>query len=126
MRDRLIELIVDAENAIYQEKPYSTDTERYSRVADHLLAEGVIVLPCKVGDTLYEISRTTNSIDDGYEFIGIESSRNGKWEDTMVLFKLKNGYRFRTKYHFYWRDIGKTIFLTREEAEKALEGSKGK
>lgn len=47
MRDRLFELIVDAENAVYQEKPYFTDTERIGKVADHLLAEGIIVPPYK-------------------------------------------------------------------------------
>ena len=115
MRDRLIELISKVQ--------YMGGLEE--KLADHLLAEGVIVPPCKVGDTLFSISPTTKSIDDGYEFLGIESSRNGVWEDTMIQFKLTDGYRYRTKYHFCWKDIGRTVFLTREEAERALAEMKG-
>lgn len=70
MRERLIELLLQ-----YKEHPektcpeYDTDTPckgcKYDlgedcditgRFADHLLANGVIVPPCKVGDTLYAVT----------------------------------------------------------------------
>ena len=57
----------------------------------------VVVLPCKVGDTVYILRRTF----DGADVVG--------------------------KTELWWTDIpqlGKTVFLTREEAEKALEGKR--
>lgn len=75
--------------------------EEYHRTADPLLsakAQGrVVVLPCKVGDTVYILRRTF----DGADVVG--------------------------KTELWWTDIpqlGKTVFLTREEAEKALEAKK--
>jgi hypothetical protein len=122
MRDRLVELIVDAENAVYQEKPYFTDTERIGRVADHILAEGIIVPPCKVGQTVYVLTYDSPT--------GIEKSRVKR----MVLKELQDGTTIKiivpcvfddwgkAVREFYPEDFGKTVFLTREEAEKALKG----
>ena len=59
----------------------------------------VVVLPCKVGDTVYILRRAF----DGADVVG------------------------ETK--LWWDDIpqlGKTVFLTREEAEKALQEMEGK
>ncbi len=50
MRDRLIELIKQAKK---QTKNANCDIERNMIFADHLLANGVIVPPCKVGDSVY-------------------------------------------------------------------------
>lgn len=57
----------------------------------------LVVLPCKVGDTVYILRRTF----DGADVVG--------------------------EAELWWDDIpqlGKTVFLTREEAEKALEAMK--
>lgn len=57
----------------------------------------LVVLPCKVGDTVYILRRTF----DGADVVG--------------------------ETELWWTDIpqlGKTVFLTREEAEKALEAMK--
>ena len=57
----------------------------------------LVVLPCKVGDTVYILRRTF----DGADVVG--------------------------ETELWWDDIpqlGKTVFLTREEAEKALEAMK--
>jgi hypothetical protein len=84
------------------------------RVADYLLANGVIVPPCKVGDTVYsnvlgEIEGfVVVSIELAYMakgFVGEFVSNNGTYP---MLFKFEN--------------FGKTVFLTREEAEAKLKG----
>lgn len=57
----------------------------------------LVVLPCKVGDTVYILRRTF----DGADVVG--------------------------ETELWWTDIpqlGKTVFLTREEAENALEATK--
>ena len=67
-----------------------------SRLADYLLEHGVIVLHCKVGDTLY-----------------CESAIKGH----ITYLKAPD-----LEWIFENREIfGKEIFLTREEAEKALK-----
>ena len=69
MRDRLIELL-EAEGGFSR---YMTDDERRAKLADHLLAAGVIVPPCKVGDVvehcgiLYRCDRAEYYVDEGKE-----------------------------------------------------------
>ena len=97
-RDRLIKLI---------EKWYE-NLEMFPHLADYLLANGVIVPPCKVGEIVWLI-------------------RNGKIEETTVeKVVLKDGGLYlkllcNSFYETTCRSIGKTVFLTKEEAEKALE-----
>ena len=71
-----------------------------SRLADYLLEHGVIVPPCKVGDTVYSIEMCIVDKWLKYKVCEIPFSLT-LWE---------NG----------WEDI----FLTREEAEKALKERK--
>lgn len=80
--------------------------------AEELLANGAIVPPCKVGQIVWLV-------------------RDGKIEETTVekiVLKDKGLYLKLLCNSFYettCRSIGKTVFFTREEAEKALERSKG-
>ena len=60
MRDRLIELISDMENELLRAYQYTTDEYRIASIADHLIENGAILPPCKVGDTLYDISEFVN------------------------------------------------------------------
>ena len=106
-KEKLIELLKSPHKAEQLRKiganigKYEDDCVE-SMVADFLLANGVIVLPCKVGDTVYIISDYTNEILDRL-IIGIIIKTifdtQSSWSDT---------------------DIGKTVFLSHEEAEKAL------
>ena len=79
--------------------------------ADHLLTNGVIVPPCKVGDTVYVCFSRTRVIECKVAQIIIEHI-----EEIGMSFICYGGMRFDMR---HW---GKTVFLTREEAEKALEG----
>lgn len=102
MRDRLIELL-EAEGGFSR---YMTDDERRARLADHLLAEGVIVPPCKVGQTIYCI-RFDKTRKAFVKPLGVLSiSAYGKGNFTV----------FTTKEDTW----GITAFATAEEAEKAL------
>ena len=110
MRDRLIELMRQAENKYLNLMEFEK-----AILADYLLANGVIVPPCKVGDTLYDISEfvADYACPEMYEI-----------KDNMMSFeKYKGEYRFTYDCcYIYPEEIGKTVFLTREEAEKALNG----
>ncbi len=72
----------------------------------------VVVLPCKVGDELWSFSTYPAARVYGFTVTDI-STLNGR----TVLNTLGCGT-------LWGRDIGKTVFLTREEAEKALEARK--
>lgn len=82
----------------------------------------VVVLPCKVGDILW----ITGSIRRLYSakvrtfFIGNPSGVRGRDNDagTQMI--------RTTECDVPMRDFGKTVFLTREEAEKALAEMEGK
>lgn len=72
----------------------------------------VVVLPCKVGDELWSFSTYPAARVYGFTVTDI-STLNGR----TVLNTLGCGT-------LWGCDIGKTVFLTREEAEKALEARK--
>lgn len=70
----------------------------------------LVVLPCKVGDTVFRIVR------DADPHITRDEVRNMYFADDMTLcVELVSGRIILPE------KFGKTVFLTREEAEKALE-----
>lgn len=73
------------------------------RIADYLLANGVIVLPCKVGDTVYKIE-------------------NGEVVERQILDFTYNGrlYVRLRPFTSYEYAIGKDVFLTKAEADIEL------
>ena len=121
MRDRLIELMRNAPktDTVYGDIKLTEPVQTIQTIADHLLAEGVIVPPCKVGDITYIFDYEVNNHLET-KFRGIIPSvveaitivDDGLW--------IENEH---AKYHI--SSVGDLIFLTREEAEKALERSEG-
>lgn len=90
----------------------------YDRLRE--LAEGdkdgrLLVLPCKVGDRLYEVTgRKTISV---YEVKAIRVELFGLFIEWDII----EGFVWKSLAGINAGEIGKTVFLTREEAEKALE-----
>jgi hypothetical protein len=97
-RERIIEIIMNGC------KPLISPTQA-GRAADALLANGVIVLPCKVGDTIY---RRGDPIKKIYEW---EVEHIEIYADEIVFIDDSDN-------KFTISDIGKTVFLSREDAEK--------
>lgn len=139
-RERLIELL-------------KQEPSRHSEdIADHLLKNGVIVLPCKVGDSVWVNSQTlpssinTWSCTKTLEYdelpmffearvVSIKNAKRktlklaikancfcrsqyGNCEYTKIMEYCKKSYSFSA--------VGRTVFLTREDAEKALKERDGK
>ena len=100
MRDRLIELISKVQ--------YMGGLEE--KLADHLLENGVIALPCKVGTELF-LSDYLNAHHrlKEYKFVG---------DRIVVVIECWEWQRTCTR---WLDDFGKTVFLTRAEVEKALK-----
>ena len=74
-----------------------------------------VVLPCKVGDTVWRIIR------DGEPHITRDEVRDMYFADDMTLCVELVGGRVT-----FTEKFGKTVFLSREEAEKALREMEGK
>ena len=87
------------------------------RYADHLLANGVIVPPVKINQTVYVIDKADirHPIKEKI-VLEIQFGYSGA-----VLVLQDTPLRLRRAYNF--GDISKTVFLTREEAERVLRGN---
>ena len=91
---------------------------------EDLEEQGLLLrLPCKVGDTVYYIKGGYYKKPQYCEVkpievteISLKNNRSGKSLDWAII---ANGTRYKIS------SIGKTVFLTREEAEAALEKMKG-
>ena len=122
--DRLVECLAAYEDTGLEPEEITAmqhTLDEYHKVADPLLraqADGrVVVLPCKVGQRVFALLDTDKHLSEcevkqiglGNEigFVGIEPI----------------GARGR-EYGVSIKGFGKTVFLTREEAEKALEAMK--
>ena len=89
------------------------------RTADLLLEHGVIMLPCKVGDRLYEVTgRKTVSV---YKVRAIRVELFGLF----IEWDIVDGFVWQSLSGINADEIGKTVFLTREEAERALKEREG-
>ena len=116
-RERLIELIVNAENEVFRAFPYTNSTKRIEMVADFLLENGVIVPPVKVGQSIWTSENFTDNVPrEGYITV-IEYDCNGSYEFWTSFGEIPLSAEFSCE------EIGKTVFLSREEAEKALKES---
>ena len=132
-RDRLIELIVTAENEVFRAFPYTNSTKRIEMVADYLLENGVIVPPVKMGDIVYIDNAPHNVVhitieEDGISYCAkYDCDEYECCKECPFVKEISFGEVIMcegNEYHeFTASDIGKTVFLTREEAEKALKES---
>ena len=107
-RKRLVKLIQDSVDGC---------AENWARViADYLIENGVIVPPCKVGDTVYVLG-------DEYfweaEVVGWSYfvDKHTVLQNTLY-YMLKGEERI---HYFEVDDIGKTVFFSKAEAEYALK-----
>lgn len=81
----------------------------------------VVVLPCKVGDTIY-FARANPILH--YKVTGYEMGEASISQVRSKHVDKETGLTFN--FTFRPGSIGKTVFLTREEAEKALQQMQGK
>lgn len=120
-RERLVSLIDEAMERGGRGRKIS------EAIADHLIDGGVIAPPCKVGDTVYMpwlfdkvngiAHLTVTSIVFESDGATVKTDLNSDAVDYLEKYKFGK---------FKEDDFGKTVFLTREEAEAALaERSKG-
>ena len=121
MRERLIDLIgeccgkyLNITNLLEFEKMI---------IADYLLDNGVVVMPCKVGTKVYFVHEICD--ENGDEVLYIDTGKiicfslqgTGLW----MYCRYKTGL---TYWHKVDSEFGTEVFLTREEAEAKLKEGK--
>lgn len=146
MKDRLIELLNQVGDNVMQLK-----TDNFiDSLADYLLANGVIVPPVKVGQTVFVIcncedipKKLDGTLWDDVGCYGTATGYYCPFEDICEAEECRNTDKiFETAITDIWygectdgeievfadrlksysfSDFGKTVFLTRKEAERALQ-----
>ena len=125
-RDRLIELLSATHTETDNYKEQARLHDEY--IADYLLANGVIAPPCKVGDTVYIKNRPLiisflHIENEVYYVVQFDCDDCGDcpfYEDE-VSFEGEHDCKTNGYIQFTEKDIGKTVFLTKEEAEEKLK-----
>lgn len=117
-RERLYELIVDADNEFFRETPCGTAQERIEKTVGYLIKNGVILPPVTVGQTVYFMPD-----DEIFEakVISIEINlfTNPRlWISLEYYSPIFGTCEYKSRVDLM---LGKSVFLTREEAEAELE-----
>ena len=116
-KNRLIELLQEGENNYFETGANATTTKQ-SYIADYLLANGVIVPPCNVGDMVYVVSQGQGlcmrwNVYEG-KVVDIHLNRHNK-----LTIRVENGEKFFGYYE------PRFIHKTKEQAEQALAERSG-
>lgn len=126
MRDWLISFLKKADEDA-QKKCITDYDEAIAANADFLLAAGVIVPPVKVGQTVY-----VPWFYEGQQAIATVKVEEIRFYDSkmhcMFYIDMESDDESFNQSFGGWKvaqSIGKTVFLTREEAERALKGAQG-
>ena len=108
-RDRLIELVNKAKEEYANDITDHTETDY---IVECLLNNDVIVPPCKVGDMVY-------CLIQGFENpLKATVNRITVQKDAVIISCSVLGYFGQS---YMATDFGKTVFLTKEEAEEKLK-----
>jgi len=117
MKQKLIDIIDD-----FRQQDAPNDNRNWSEhFADHLIKNGIIVPPCKVGQKVYVMESEFTGF---WECIILSMLYDGvQWLGQLTpLSKFCHGSRWK------WQEaeFGKTIFFTREEAKIAQKKAETK
>ena len=114
-KQSILALIREAEEIVHQCGKTLDEMDDY--LSEFLTARGVIVPPCKVGDKVYEIRIKGNTPKQDYGLITKRSLKESiRYYSERLYIKEKIFSKSdRTRF-------GRTVFLSREEAEAALKG----
>ena len=94
------------------------DLDRLEKLAEADRDGRVVIPPCKAGDTVYEVTSRKTISEYRVKAIRVELFC------TFIEWDIVAGFVDKSIFGVPVDEIGKTVFLTREEAEKALEAMK--
>ena len=112
MRNRLANLLYEAAGQVNNEYP------TIEMVAEYLIGNGVIIPPCKVGDTVYY-----PWIYDGHCGIAFSKVQSINIYVNELPLVIVEDWRsdMPMPISFYSEDFGETVFLTKDQAEQKLK-----
>ena len=119
VREKMVKLLREAPYNIFDNKLKGILFDScLGMIADHLINNGVTVLPVQVGDRLYEVT--------GQKTISVYKVKAIRVElfSLFIEWDIVEGFVWQSLSGINAGEIGKTVFLSREEAEKALEAMK--
>ena len=114
-RERLIELLKKKYDHFCDQCGVNKDSHYTENLADYLIANGVIVLPYNL-HLPKELYRHMFDNDYNKVVVKCKVGKNTGYGFTLVHYL--DGREWEYKY----TSIGKTVFLTKEEAEEKLKG----
>ena len=122
LRDTDIHIVLDEHNnVIVDRRLFERFIKQHNRLAEleDKIEQGTLIeVPCKVGDTVYIVGKEIEEfIVSGIEITILSCEC---WETNTIQFTDKNGHS-KFDYFVYFGWIGKSVFFTREEAEKKLK-----
>ena len=94
------------------------DLDRLEKLAEADRAGRLVVPPCKAGDTVYEVTSRKTISEYRVKAIRVELFC------TFIEWDIVAGFVDKSIFGVPVNEIGKTVFLTREEADRALEGKR--
>lgn len=111
-------------------RTYGIDINRLRKLAEADKDGRVVVLPCKdwldvvFGDQVLFWGIDKDYVEQPIREISVDDAERIGWYDGYKTVYLKGADENGEAWEFYPEEIGKTVFLTHEEAEKALEAMK--
>ena len=96
-------------------RTYGIDINRLRKLAEADRDGRVVVPPCKVGDTVYEVTSRKTISEYRVKAIRVELFC------VFIEWDIVAGFVDKSIFGVSVNEIGKTVFLTREEAEAELE-----
>lgn len=109
-RDRLIELLKASIYGNIDEGFYGPELD-CENVADYLLANGVVVPPCKLGNTVWFLYGENNIL----KMVCVGFLKTNR---RLFVEIARNTNVFTTRYHAIW---GEEVFSTKEKAELKMK-----
>lgn len=106
---------IESRFILWVNKKYEMSTGRFLDIMQAEKDGHLVVLPCKIGDTVYIIRGEVvivATVEAIHQWI------SGKWKLSVHTDKRNTHW---VGYEVCFDDFGKTVFLTREEAEAALK-----
>lgn len=127
MSERLTKRLLGS-NAPYTEfADYNEIINRLCDLEDKIEQGKIVELPCAVGDIVYAPHWNWGTYIKGdimpYQITNITITQNkkGEWTKKYRAMEVQNGKTIDWQLNFAFDEIGKTVFLTPEEANKKLK-----
>lgn len=89
-------------------------------LADCIAANGGVLLPCRIGQTVFVCNKTAGRVFRN-TVVAITVNGDSRYKNDITL-EYHNIHGEISRRRFKWAQIGRQLFFTKEDAVKALQG----